>query len=39
LPWRTRPRSEVMVRRTGPRPYASWLTTVAVWPSRPGRTS
>ena len=39
LPWRTRPRSDVMVRRTGPRPYASWETTVEVWPTRPGRTS
>src|SRR5262249_61449638 len=36
LPWRTIPRRLVIVRATGPWPYASWLITAVVEPRRPG---
>ncbi len=35
LPWRMSPRSVVIRRLTGPRPYASSVRTVLVWPIRP----
>ena len=36
LPWRTRPATAVIVRGTGPCPYASRVRTTAVRPMRPG---
>ena len=30
------PRMAVISRVTGPLPYASWLITSVVWPTRPG---
>jgi hypothetical protein len=36
LPDLITPRIAVIRRRTGPAPYASWLITVSVAPSRPG---
>src|SRR5262245_42469914 len=37
LPERTAPRSDVIDRRTGPWPYASWVMTSRVEPIRPAR--
>src|SRR4051794_41569518 len=39
LPERTAPRKDVIERRTGPCPYASWVMTSRVAPIRPARTS
>src|SRR3954454_18428685 len=39
LPERTAPRREVIERRSGPRPYASWVSTSGFCPPRPARMS